>query len=367
MKFKIFQKDLNKAVNIAQRAISMRSPMEILQGLKFEAKDGYLTIYSTDLEISIITRLEAKIEEEGSLILNNRLIGDIVRKLESSEISFESNGNMLSIECEKSKFNIKCIGAEDFPSFENFRDAEGEKLEIKTGELKNIIKKTLFAALVDEIKPVLNGVLFNMKGNTKRFVALDGYRIAMVKKYDEEDVGKSFVIPNRMLFEIQKILQDEDEEVLVGLYGNKAVFRIENTLIYCNLLEGEFYDYNFILEMDFDTEVKLSRKELINALERIYLIGREEKTGMVSMNFKGSILTLKSENELGEVKEDIDIEKVGGDFVMGLNIKYLMEGLKVMEEDNISIKIKNPDVIMLIRENENYDYYVLPIRLHGEQ
>ena len=247
MKIKINQNEFNKAINIVQKAVSLRTPLPILSGILIEAKNNMLILTATDLDLGIKTYSPCEIEEEGSIVVQSKLIGDFVRKLPSNSYVFietKENNNM-EIKCLNSEINILGNSAAEYP--DNTFDNEGETFRINTETLKDLIRHTYFAAAQENIKPIFTGCLLEIKNNLCTIVALDGYRMAVKKEFVEYNGEISIVVPSKTLLEILRIIEENKDETEIVVSESHISFKIENTIIISNLLEGKFIDYEEII------------------------------------------------------------------------------------------------------------------------
>lgn len=363
MRIQIEQKKLAKHINIIQKGISSKTTLPILDGILLEAKEGILKLTSTDLEIGIESYIEANVLEEGSIVINSKLFGDIVKKLPSSEIDINTFENKMNITCESSQFNLIGNPALEYPELPTLIDQLSLKMPMDL--LKSIIRQTVFATTQDETRPILTGVLFEVIDGNASFVALDGYRLALrnIKIDSSEDI--KVVIPGKTLSELNKILEEDEKDIEIILTPGHIVFNIGNTLVFSRLLEGQFLNYRDIIREEHETKIKVNRKELQESLERASLLAKEEKANLVKLNLSEDKLVIKSNSEIGNVYENINISLEGKDLNIAFNSKYILDGIKAIEEEEIELFFMgslNPCIIKPI-EDDNYIYLVLPVRL----
>ena len=363
MKFEINQKNLLKHINIAQKAISSRTTIQILEGILFEAKDNYLILTSTDLEISIKTKIDCLVEKEGKIIINSSMIGNIVRKLPDSSIKFNVTGDNIQIKCMNSEFNLIGQDPSDYPPLPNY--SESRSIKLNSTPLKDSIKKTLFATSLDETRPALTGVLVELSNNEINFVALDGFRIALSKYKMESNEEIKEIIPSRALNELQKIL-DEDEDIRIEFISNNIIFDLGNTIVYSRLLDGKFINYKDIISTDYNCKIQINKKDFQDSLERASLLAREEKANLVKISISDDNMNIKSNSEYGNVNENILCSKEGEDLEIAFNAKYLLDGLKVIDSEQCELLLTgalNPCLIYPVDDEVDYTYLVLPVRL----
>lgn len=366
MKFNIEQRKLSKHIGIAQKAISSRSTLQILDSILIQAKDGNLKITGTDLELSIETYVECNIEKEGAVAINSKIFGDIIRKLPSEEIYIHVDNNNVNIKCLNSEFNIQGSNPEEYPDLPIV--LESESFTLPKDILKASIRQTVFATSQDETRPSLTGVLLEVSNNIASFVAIDGYRLALRKISIDSDINVKMIIPSKTLNEVNKIMEDSEENVKITLAPGHVVFYMSDTVIYSRLLEGQFFNYREIIRNDHKSSIIVDKKLFQDSLERASLLAKEEKANLIKLNVFKNEIEIKSNSEIGNVNERIDIENDGEEFNIAFNSRYILEGIKNIESEEIRLNFMgslNPCIIEPI-EDSNYTYLVLPVRLAQE-
>lgn len=363
MKIEINQRDLSKHLNIAQRGISSRTTLQILEGLLIETVDGQLKITSTDLEISIETFVNCTIIEQGSIVVNSRIFGDIIKRLPDALIDIEVKDNNINIKCENSEFNILGNQPNEYPDLPLI--VEKDKFVLPKDLFKSAIRQTVFATSQDETRPALTGVLLEIQDKTLSFVALDGYRLALRKLPSNVDLDVKIIIPARSLNELNKILEDRDEDITISTAPGQVVFNIGDTIVYSRLIEGQFFNYKDIMRKDHKTKVIVNRRELQNSLERASLLAKEEKANLVRLSVMDNTVIIRSNSEIGDVYEKIDSNQDGENLNIAFNSRYILEGIKIIEAEELELHFMgslNPCIINA-EDNDNYTYLVLPVRL----
>lgn len=366
MKIKIDQRNLSKHINIAQKGISPRTTLQILDGILLEARRDRLKLTATDLEVSIETYVDCHIEEEGSIVINSRLFGDIIRKLPYAEISIEVKDNNINIKCENSEFNIIGGSPKEYPDLPII--LEQDSFEIQSDLFKNAIRQTVFATIQDETRPALSGVLFEIEDRKISFVALDGYRLSLRQLPIDSDEHIKIIVPGRILSEINKILDESDDEFKIAIAPGHVMFNIGDTVVYSRLLEGQFLNYKEIIRNTHKTTIKMDKRELQNSLERAALLAKEEKANLVKFSIKDGQMFINSNSEIGNVNEVIQTEIDGEELMIAFNSRYVLEGIKIIESEEIELNFMgslNPCIIKPV-DDENYTYLVLPVRLASD-
>ncbi|MGM0396146.1 MAG: DNA polymerase III subunit beta [Bacillota bacterium] len=363
MKFKVEQKDLSRHITVAQRGISTRSTLQILDGILIEARDNEIKLTATDLEISIETFVDAVVEEKGKIVINSRIFGDIVKKLPDDTIHFQVKDNHVNIKCQNAEFNIIGNSGDDYPDLPIIM--EENQFTISKDLLKSAIRQTVFATTQDETRPSLTGVLLEIADKEISFVSLDGYRLALRKIPTQSEIDEKIIIPGRSLNELNKILEDKEEELTVSLSQGQVIFNLGDTIMYSKLLEGQFFNYKDIMRSDHKTKVVVNRRNLQNGLERASLLAKEEKANLVKISVLNGELIIKSNSEMGDVYEEISSSQDGDDLNIAFNSRYILEGIKIMDNDDIVMNFVgslNPCIINGV-DDDTYTYLVLPVRL----
>lgn len=367
MKLRIQQKELSKCINIVQKGISSKSTLPILSGILLEAEEGKLKLTGTDLEIGIKSSVDCEIIEEGTIVITSRIFGDIIRKLPDLpiDITVDENNNV-HINCGNSKFNLIGLSSLDYPQLPEI--FESSYFEIPKDLLKSMIRQTIFAAAQDETRPILTGALLETSKNSASLVAIDGYRLAVKKVSVDVNEDIKVVIPAKTLNEVSKILEDDDAEVKISCTQGNVIFNFGDTIITSRLLEGQFLNYNDIIRNEYKLKIKVNTRELQECLERASLLAREGKNNLVKLDVSDDKLIITSNSEIGNVYEELPIQLEGNDIKIAFNSKYILEGIKAIDSEEIvmdMISNVNPCIIRPVEDN-SYTYLVLPVRLAVE-
>jgi len=363
LKITVNQNLLSNHINIVQKGVSARTTLQILDGILLEAYDGKLKMVSTDLEIGIETYLDCNVIEEGSIVINSRIFGDIIRKLPNSIVTIEVKDNNVNIKCESSEFNILGNNPHEYPQLPKIIDENS--FRIPRDLFKNAIKQTVFATAKDETRPILTGVLLEITDNKCSFVALDGYRLALRSMFINVNNDIKVIIPGRVLEELNKILGEDEEEILVSTSTGNIIFNMGNTIVTSRLLEGQFLNYKDIIREEHKTKIVVNRKNFQDGLERASLLAKEEKANLVKFNIYDDEVVIKSNTEIGNVYEKISSKQEGDNINIAFNSKYILDGIKAMDAEEIELSFMgslNPCIIRPVGD-ENYTYLVLPVRL----
>ena len=358
MIFKIEQRDLSKHINIAQKGISSRTTLQILDGILLEAKNNKLKLTGTDLEISIETYVDCEIEQEGGIVVNKLPSAPIYIKVDET--------NNINIKCENSEFNILGNSPQEYPDLPII--LESNSFELPKDLFKTAIRQTVFATTQDETRPSLTGVLIEIANSKISFVALDGYRLALRKLPINSNIDMKIIIPGRALNELNKILDDNEEDIKIASAPGHVIFNVGDTVVYSRLLEGQFFNYREIIRKDHKTSVVVNKKFFQDSLERASLLAKEEKANLIKLSVMDEEILIKSNSEIGNVNEKIIAKSNGENINIAFNSRYILEGIKIIDAEEIELNFMgslNPCIIKPVDE-DNYTYLVLPVRLAQE-
>ncbi|MBY0757093.1 DNA polymerase III subunit beta [Clostridium sardiniense] len=355
---------LQEGISIVQKAITGKSTMSVLEGIYINANKDGLTLIGSDMDVSIETKVNADVINEGSIVIDAKIFGEIIRKLPNSEIKIETMDNdTVQITCEKSVFNVVYMNADEFPELPKLN--ENMKVEVPQNILKNMIKCTSFAIAQDETRPILQGILFEVKDRTLNLVALDGYRLAIKSEYLDSDFDIEIVIPGKTLNEVSKILEDVNDLVQITFTNNHILFNLNKTRIISRLLEGKFVNYKSLLPEEHKLLVTVKKQDLQNGIERASLMAKDGNNNLIKLEFQDEALVITSNSQLGKVREEVGINLQGDKIQIAFNSRYLIDVLKNFEEEEVVMEMTSSvsPCIIKAKEADNYKYLVLPVRL----
>ncbi len=363
MKISCSKSALLKGVNIVSKAVSSKTTMTILECILFSAENHVITLTANDMELGIETIVEGTIEEEGKLALDAKIISEIIRKLPDNEIVIESDSAFsTTITCEKSVFTIPGRSGDEFaylPSVEALN-----KIVLSQFTLKELIRQTIFSTLDNENNPMMSGELIEVNGNELRMVSLDGHRISVrnVQLNDQYDHAK-IVVPGKTLSEISKILTGEaDREVSMFFTQNHVVFEFDDTVVVSRLIEGQYYKIDQMLHNDYETKVSVNKRELLSCIDRATLLVKESDKKPIIMSITDGLLKIMLKSSLGTMNEELAIEKSGSDMMIGFNPRFLIDALRVIDDETVQLYMINSKSPCYIRDEEkSYIYMILPV------
>ena len=286
-----------------------------------------------------------------------------MRKLPDNDVTIVTDENyQIMITCEKSKFNISGRSGEDFSYLPNIE--RNESVAISQFTLKEVIRQTIFSISDNDNNKLMTGELFEIKENELKVVSLDGHRISIRKIELKNNYNEiKAVVPGKTLNEISKILTGEaDKDVNIYFTDKHIVFEFDNTIVLSRLIEGEYFKIDQMLSSDYETKVKISKREFLSCIDRATLLVKEGDKKPIIINITDGELELKINSSIGSMNEDISIEKQGKDLMIGFNPKFLIDALKVIDEEEIEIYLVNPKAPCFINDSkESYIYLILPV------
>lgn len=363
MKLVCTKSKLLNGVQIVSKAVSNKTTMSILECILIDSTKGDITLTANDMELGIETKIEGDILDKGIIALDAKIFLEIVRKLPDSDITIETDSSLkTTITCEKAKFNIIGKSGEDFsylPLIER-----NDSITISQFTLKEVVRQTIFSIADNENNKLMTGELFEIHEDELKVVSLDGHRISIRKiQLKDSYPDRKVVVPGKTLNEISKILSgDTDKDVSIFFTNKHIVFEFDNTTVVSRLIEGEYFNIAQMLSNDYETKVKINKKELLNCIDRATLLIKEGDKKPIIINILDGSMELKINSTVGSMNEEIDINKSGKDLMIGFNPKFLIDALRVIDDEEISIYLVNPKAPCFIKDtDEKYIYLILPV------
>ena len=363
MKLVVSKSNLLRGVNIVSKAVPTRTTMAILECILIDASTNEIKLMANDLEIGIETKVEGEILERGVIALDAKFFSEVVRKLPDNDVTIETDSNFKTvISCEKAKFDIVGKSGDDFSRIPYIE--KNDSIVMSQFTLKEVIRQTIFSISDNDNNKLMTGELFEIEENQLKVVSLDGHRISI--RYIELKNNyehKKVVVPGKTLQEISKIIPGSvDEDVIIYLSNNHIVFDFENTTVVSRLIEGEYFKIDQMLSSDYETKVKINKKELLDCIDRSTLLVKEGDKKPIIMNITEGNMQLKITSFIGSMNEDIDIEKDGKDILIGFNPKFFIDALRVIDEEEVSLYMVNPKAPCFIKDDEGkFIYLILPV------
>lgn len=366
MKIQCQKTDLLNGVNIVLKAVPVKSTMPILECLIIEVTDDGIKLIANDMELGIETVIKGTIIEKGIVALNAKVFSEIVRRLPENEVNITTDSNYMTlIICEKAKFSISGRSGEEFPSLPKIEKENAVVLSQFT--LKEIIRQTVFSISDNESNKIMTGELFEINKNELRVISLDGHRISIRKIFMKDSYeDRKIIVPGKTLNEISKILSGEaSSQVQIFFTDKHALFEFDNTVVLTRLIEGEYYRIDQMLSSDYETKVTINKKELQNCIERASLLIRETDKKPIIIDINNNNFELKINTAIGSMNEEIDITMEGKDIVIGFNPKFLLDALRVVDDETVDIYLINAKAPCFIRDkDQSYIYLILPVNIN---
>lgn len=364
MKIVCTKSNLLTGVQIVSKAVPNKTTMSILECILIDTRNGEIKLTANDMELGIETTIDGEILDKGMIALDAKIFLEIVRKLPDNDITIETNNETYktTITCEKAKFNIIGKSGEDFSYLPDI--VRNDSIVISQFTLKEVIRQTIFSIADNDNNRLMTGELFEINNDTLKVVSLDGHRISIRKIALKNSYGnKKVVVPGKTLSEVSKILSgDMDKDVSIFFTDKHILFEFDNTLVVSRLIEGEYFRIDQMLSSDYETKIKMNKKELLDCIDRATLLVKEGDKKPVIININDSSMQLKMNSTVGSMDEEIDIVKEGKDLMIGFNPKFLIDALRVIEDEEIDIYMVNPKAPCFIRNvQESYIYLILPV------
>lgn len=357
---------LLEALSVAGNVTAGRTPKPILQCVKLTAEEDRLTISATDMEVSIrYADAQVQIDTPGEILVPADKIRDIVRESIDDNISIEVDGDMASVRGQDSHFKIFTQNVAEYPPVPGF---EGEPdFEIKGGQLKQLIGQTLFAAARESSRYAFNGVLLVTEGKKISLVSTDGRRLAQARGdlISAARTGPEFksIVPTKALTLVDKLIDDPEESVGVQVRENQIVFQTSSAILTSTLVEGQFPPYNDVIPKDTDKKMTASTADFLSAIRRSALLTTTDSKG-VRLQFSKSGLVLTSRSaEAGEATVNFSCKFEGADVEIGFNPLFLVDALRVVDTDEITLELTAANRPGLLRGGPSFVYVIMPVNL----
>lgn len=367
MKLICSKASLLKGVSIVSKAVPSRTTMPILNCILIDASANEIKLTANDMELGIETVIEGEIVERGIIALDAKFFSEIVRKLPDNDVAIESDDTFqTTITCEKAKFNIVGKSGEDFSYLPYIE--KNESISISQFTLKDVVRQTIFSIADNDTNKLMTGELFEINENRLRVVSLDGHRISIRNIELKESYSPlKVVVPGKTLQEISKILTGEAEDMVdIFFADNHILFEFDETKVVSRLIEGEYFHIDQMLSSDYDTKVKINKREFLSCIDRATLLIREGDKKPIILNIQDGSLQLKINSFVGSMNEEIEIEKEGKDLLIGFNPKFFIDALRVIDDEEVTLYMVNPKAPCFIKDDAGtYVYLILPVNFNA--
>lgn len=368
MKFTINRTPLLEALQNVQSVVEKKNTIQILGNILCSLKGNELSLSATDLEVGMKVTLPVETQLEGKITLSAKHFLDIVKELpEKPLLISRKDNNWVEILCGKSKFNVVSLSADEFPPLPSFE--EKAYFEARIESLAEMIDKTQFAVSTDATRYHLNGVFFeHIENGVMRMTATDGHRLSFV---DSEvflkmpEIKRGMIIPKKGLMELRKLIAEGGSSVGLAFERGYVFAKLNGSYLFIRLIDGEYPDYRLVIPKSTDRVVRMERETFNSALKRVSLLAHEKSRGVKLSLMNGQVVISSSNPDMGEAREEIDVEYAGDAMDIGFNSKYLLECLSVMNSEKLEFHFKDrlsPGIMRGVGA-QNHTYVIMPMRI----
>ena len=370
MKLQFQKSALLNGISIVSKAIPAKTTMSILECILIDADADQIKLTGNDMELGIETKVEGSILERGKIALDAKLFYEIIRKLPDGEapvIITSDNKFNTTIQCESALFNILGRDGEEF-SYLPYIERD-QYITLSQFTLKEAIRQTIFSISPNDSNKMMAGELLEVKENILKVVSLDGHRIsirniALKESYESHKV----IVPGKTLSEISKILGgDNEKEVQIFFSKNHILFEFDDTMVVSRLIDGEYYKIDHMLSSDYETRVKVNKREFMDSIDRSMILIRDSDRKPIILNVEDSNVNLKVRSTIGSMNADVSAYKAGKDIMIAFNPKFLLDALRVIDDEEVELYMMNPKSPCFIKDEEGtYIYLILPVNFINE-
>jgi len=362
----VFQKTaLLNGINIVSKAIPSKTTMPILECILIDANANEIKLTCNDMELGIETKVEGSILERGKIALDAKLFYEIIRKLPDSDadVTIDSDDRYnTTITCENALFNIQGRDGEEFSYLPYIE--RNQYISISQFTLKEAIRQTIFSIAPNDSNKMMGGELLEVRGNILKVVSLDGHRISirsitLKDSYENQKV----IVPGKTLSEISKILTgDNEKEVLIFFSTNHILFEFDSTVVVSRLIEGEYFRIDHMLSSDYETKVKVNKRDFMDNIDRAMILIRDSDRKPIILNVTDHNVNLKVKSSFGSMNAEVPASKNGKDIMIAFNPKFLLDALRVIDDEEVDLYMMNPKSPCFIKDEDgSYIYLILPV------
>lgn len=362
----VFEKNsLLNGINIVSKAIPSKTTMNILECILIDASTNEIKLTGNDTELGIETKVEGIVIERGKIALDAKLFYEIVRKLPDgdSPVNINSDERLnTTIECESSIFHIQGQDGEEFPYLPYIE--RDHYISLTQFSLKEAIRQTIFSTAPNDSNKMMGGELLEISENNLKIISLDGHRVSIRNLQMKEDYGNhKVIVPGKALSEISKILNGENEkEVLIYFSNNQILFEFDDTIVVSRLIEGNYFRIDHMLSHDYQTKIRVNKREFMNTIDRAMTLIRENDRKPLVLHVQENNINLKVKSTIGSMNADLPIVKTGNDIMIAFNPKFLMDALRIIDDEEVDVYMTSSKSPCFIRdEEETYIYMILPV------
>jgi DNA polymerase-3 subunit beta len=363
MKLSLNRDALFEALTRVQSVVSARSTIPVLANVLLEARESSLTLTTTDMELSVTTRMDAEVNTPGATTLPAKRLFSVIRELPSQTIELSvDNKNCATIECGTSFFKIMGLSAEDYPEIPSPEGNQSYSLD--PAMLKSMLKSVQYAASVDETRYVLNGILFSFKEGKLTTVATDGRRLALCESEVDfpEENALDIVVPAKAVNELMRNLASEGECTLIAA-GNQVIFELDGLRLISKLIDGTFPNYQQVIPAQCEERIALERETLLQAVRRVALVTNEQSNSIRLHFGENQVQVLSSTPDVGEAKERVPVKYSGPEMTIAYNPEFLLAPLRVLDSDEVYLELTDELSPGVLKSDISFLYVIMPMRM----
>lgn len=357
-----FLKPLAQVVNVVER----RQTLPVLANFLVQVQNGQLSLTGTDLEVEMVSRIAVEDAQDGETTIPARKLFEIIRALpDGSRITVSQTGDKIAVQAGRSRFTLATLPANDFPSVDEVEATE--RVKIGEATLKELIERTAFAMAQQDVRYYLNGLLFDLRGDALRTVATDGHRLALCETELEKASGakRQIIVPRKGVTELQRLLESGDREIELEVGRSHVRVKRDDVTFTSKLIDGRFPDYEAVIPIGADREVKVDREALRASLQRAAILSNEKYRGIRVEVSPGNLKISAHNPEQEEAQEEIEADTTVSDLAIGFNVNYLLDALSALRDEHVVIQLRDSNSSALVREasSEKSRHVVMPLRL----
>lgn len=358
----VFLKPLAQVVNVVER----RQTLPVLANLLVQVKDGQLSLTGTDLEVEMISRVAVDDAKDGETTIPARKLFEIIRALpDGSKVTVSQTAEKITVQAGRSRFTLASLPANDFPSIDEVEATE--RVRVPEAALKELIERTAFAMAQQDVRYYLNGLLFDLRETSLRCVATDGHRLALCEAAFEggSQTKRQIIVPRKGVQELQRLLEGGDREIEIEMGRGHIRVKRDDVTFTSKLIDGRFPDYEAVIPIGADREVRIEREVLRASLQRAAILSNEKYRGVRIEVTPGQLKISAHNPEQEEAQEEVEADTKVDDLAVGFNVNYLLDALTALRDEHVVIALRDANSSALVREasNERCRHVVMPLRL----
>lgn len=363
MKFICNKAELCEAISNVSRAVSPKSTIPALEGIKVKVSPDTIELTGYNLEMGIRTSISSITKDSGEFVVSARLFNEFTKRMSGNEINFEVNENLvINISCSSTECSFSAMSAEEYP---DLPVVNSEKtFTVKNSVLKSMVNQTSYAASLNESKPILTGELFDIENEKFNMVAIDGFRLAIRCETISNTGNYQFVVPKKALLELSSMVKD-DSDCIIHTNERHIIFETGNVFIISRLLEGNFHKYKASIPGDYKTEVIIGKREFLTGLERCSLIIDEKNKTPIHCEVGNGFVNINCKTGIGKISDSIKADTSGENVIIGFNHKLMADAVRAADGDKIRILFNGSKKVIEILplEGESFIFLVMPVNL----